>query len=255
MSEEKQEALEYKLDCYITNLRNTIEEAHNGYIDNEITKATEYVDINMGFIAETIASLDENEELSKRKQYYVRHKKQIDEMLQGLDKLEQEIIREVPSYTITGQKTANESLEFIKNVNSVAHSEIRNLSLDMVEDIEEPIDIDSITKGYIDSMKERIEEVVQDEVVTDDKTTEFQKKMTSPKPHRNAQRASAQNNAINYLIASQDLQVCQFVQGNPTKEQLNQFIVQTGIDKARVFKVQELKTKKKVVQREVTELC
>lgn len=149
----------------------------------------------------------------------------IKKLERGIDRFQQELTGQISTQTVNEKISVSE--DTIKEAMQKNES-----TMQMVENLKNP-----------------------NEATIDERTAEIQKSFAelTKQKHMVQQNQKKQNLLQGYLIASQDLSNFRIVQGNNvSKDALNELIERSGIDNARVFRLNEMPTKQKTIQKVVT---
>lgn len=143
----------------------------------------------------------------------------------GINKFQQELTGQVSPQTV------NEKISVSKDTIKEAMQKNEN-TMQMVKDLKDP-----------------------SKAALDEKTAEIQKSFAelAQQKYTVQYNQKTQNLIQGYMIASQDLTSFKIIQGNNiSKDALNEFIESSGIDDARIFKLDEIPTKQKTIMKVVT---
>lgn len=143
----------------------------------------------------------------------------------GINKFQQELTGQISPQTV------NEKISVSEDTIKEAMQNNEN-TMQMVEDLKNP------SKATIDERTAEIQKSFA-ELAQQKYTVQYNQKK--------------QNLIQGYMIASQDLTSFKIIQGsNISKDALNELIERSGIDDARIFKLNEIPTKQKTITKVVT---
>lgn len=234
------------------------------YFDTEVddiykhNQAYQTLKTDILFINETLEVL-ESDNFAHKKNYFIDNQEYITDSLKSI----QSLVKNSPNY-----ETLNHSCFILdvtklltrleEGINKFNQELTRQVSSSTVK---EEIHVTEDTIKDAIQNNESTMQIVKDlenpnNVTLDEKTAQIQKDFQSLVNQKKVlqQRPQMPQNApvCGFLIASQDFSESKIVSGNVTKSALNQMIEKSGIDNAKVFKLTEVHTKKKTVQKTIT---
>lgn len=236
----------------------------NSPIGQIISNSKEYSSFNNDseFIQDTLDVL-ESDNLAHKKNYFIDNQVYVTDSLNNLHQLLQllednvkdpndnaNLTRLLQVVGITIKKLERGIDRFQQELTGQISSQTVNEKISISEDtIKEAMQNNESTMQMVEDLKN------PNEATVDARTAEIQKSFAelTKQKHMVQQSQKKQNLLQGYMIASQDLSNFRIIQGNNiSKDALNELIERSGIDNARIFRLNEMPTKQKTIQKVVT---